>query len=60
MLLKTYVLFILLVQFGLLSDRLLRKSCSPGLRYDFLVYMYVPKCHFSFSYPSVYGVGISF
>ena len=33
-------------------------GCSLGLRCVFLVY--VPKCHFSFSHPSVYGVGISF
>ena len=45
MLFEPYVCFHNLVQFGLLSDRLLGYSYLLGLRYVFLVQ--VLKCHFS-------------
>ena len=47
MLFEPYVSFLVLVQLGWLSGRLLGNSCLLGLRYVFLVY--VPECHFSFS-----------
>ena len=43
--------FIFLVQFGLISGRLLGKSCSFGLRYVFVVKVPISKCHFSFFPP---------